>query len=527
MKDEWTRLADGVGPDLRADADVTISSGRSNDDWLGDIPEIANAAVNREAIKRLAGLDPIDYEAERKEAARSLNVRAAVLDAEVKKARLPDATPKTGGELERLEPWPQAVDGAALAEEIRDCLRAHVVFGSPQDADIAAVWIIGTFLMDTWRLWPRLLITSPTKQCGKSTLLESIEAMVHGGLMLSNSKTAGIFRAIEAWQPTLLLDEADTWMKQDEELAGILNSGHTKRTAKVLRVVDKGGDLVPVMFSTWSAMVIAGIGAQRDTLMSRSVVISLRRRLPDEAVNRLPFDLHDRMTRVRRQAMRWAADNATTLGAMDIEPPECGNDRKRDNYTPLWRIAHLLGGVWPGRLAAGYAATGEADDDDNEPAGVMLLRDVNSIFDERNVDRPPTGEIVSELLLMEDRPWMEWRHGKPMNSGSATKLLKPFGVKSSVQKVSGSPARVYLRRDVQAAAKRYVPSTPLSKCNPVTSIENQDVSGFSKCNQNEKVTHKNSAKTLKTNDSYKVTHKTGVSGDTQQIPPEYDPDMWA
>ena len=96
--------------------------------------------------------------------------------------------------------------------------------------------MLGAYLADRWRLWPKLLITSPTRQCGKSTLMEVLEAPLPRALLASNASTAAIFRAIETFKPSLLLDEADTWLRQNEELAGIINSGHTQRTAFVLRV---------------------------------------------------------------------------------------------------------------------------------------------------------------------------------------------------------------------------------------------------------------------------------------------------
>lgn len=378
-------------------------------EWEG-VPKVADVTAPDALaeVKRLAALAPAEYEAARKDAAARLGWRASILDGEVTKARPRqpdgDAKPET---VETLDPWPDPVDGASLAEEIRDRLRAHVVFGAAGDADAATLWILGTYLMETWRLWPRLLITSPTKACGKSTLLEVIDAMAHRGFIAANASPAAIFRAIEAWRPTLLLDEADTWMTQNDELAGILNSGHTRRTARVIRVQEVNGEHLPTAFSTWCPLVIAGIGAQRDTLMSRSVVIGLRRKLPDEAVTRLPFDLHAQLLRIRRQCARWADDNALTLGAMDLEPPECGDDRRRDNWTPLARIAAVLGGPWPDRAAAAYAALALTEDDDAEPAGVMMLRDIAELFAARRADRIASSEVVADLMMMDDRPWME------------------------------------------------------------------------------------------------------------------------
>lgn len=206
-------------------------------------------------VKRPAELDLAAYETARKEAASRLHWRASVLDSEVEKVRSRRAGEQQREDtdisgIETLTPWPEPVDGVSLAEEVRDRLRAHVVFGSSGDVDAATLWIFGSDLMDTWRLWPRLMVTSPTKACGKSTLLEVLDAMVRRGFIASNASSAAVFRAIEAWQPTLLLDEADTWMTQNEELAGVLNSGHTRRTARVIRVTEVRGELLPVAFST-------------------------------------------------------------------------------------------------------------------------------------------------------------------------------------------------------------------------------------------------------------------------------------
>ena len=496
----------------------------ASNEW-GDLPgapDVTTADAQAE-IKRLAGLTTAEYETERKAVAQRLRWRASTLDAEVNKIRPRDpggdADHGAATDIETVEIWPHPVDGASLAEEIRDRLKAHVVFGASGDADCAALWIIGSYLMDTWRLWPRLLVTSPTKACGKSTLLEAIDAMAHRGFIVSNASPAAIFRAIEAWKPTLLLDEADTWMKQNEELAGVLNSGHTRRTARVIRVSEVNGEHLPTAFSTWCPMAIAGIGSQRDTLMSRSVIISLRRKLPSETVTRLPYDLHGQLLRVRRQIARWAADNAVKLGAMEIEPPACGNDRMQDNFTPLWRIAAALGEPWPDRLAAAYTAQAMAEDEDAEPAGIMMLRDIAELFASRKADRITTSEIVGDLMVMEERPWADWRHGKPINAQSVAKQMKPFGVRVRVLKVNGSSARVYLRSDVEAAAARYASQ----KCNPVTFQLNQQVSGFSKCNLEPKVTPENFSNTLKLNKGYGVILARPHLTETEEL---CNPDYW-
>ena len=328
-----------------------------------------------------------------------------------------------------------------------------MVFGHDRDADVLTLWVFGTYLMDVWRLFPKVLIQSPTKRCGKTTLLEVLEATAYRGMMCSNITAPSLFRSIDKWRPTLIVDEADRFLRDAPELNGIINAGHTRRTAFVNRCVEIDGVQDVRRFSVWGAQVFASIGSQMDTLVDRSLVIGLRRKLPTEMVERMPFDLHERMLGTRRRLARWAADHAIQIAAMEIEPGECGNDRRRDNYTPPWRIADALGGAWPARIAAAYSTPG--GDNEEEPAAIMLLRDLYNVFAERGAERLQSTEMVNKLIGLDDRPWGDWKNGRPMTAQSIARLLRPFEVRSRNVREGGQVLKSYFAADVRAAFERY------------------------------------------------------------------------
>ncbi|MGY6534288.1 MAG: hypothetical protein ACXIVG_02970 [Pararhodobacter sp.] len=91
--------------------------------------------------------------------------------------------------IETPDPWPDPVEGASLAEEIRARLGAYVVLVAAGDVDAATILIFGSYLMPVLRLWLRQMITSPTKQCGKSTLLEMLDALVQRGSIAANARS--------------------------------------------------------------------------------------------------------------------------------------------------------------------------------------------------------------------------------------------------------------------------------------------------------------------------------------------------
>jgi hypothetical protein len=206
----------------------------------------------------------------------------------------------------------------------------------------------------------------------------------------------------------------------------VLNSGHTKSQAYVLRCV--GDDLIPQQFSTWCPKVFAHIGRVHPTLEDRSVCIVLRRKLKTEKVERIPKD--NPYVDLRRKCARWAADNLEALADAKPEVPGELNDRAADNWEPLLAIAEACRRGKDARDAA-RALSGT---DDDETDAIVLLADLKAIFaSERQGD--PTCEtmtsssIAAKLAQMEDRKWPDFRAGKPITPQDLATLLKPFGIR--------------------------------------------------------------------------------------------------
>src|SRR2546422_11047573 len=77
------------------------------------------------ALERLAALSPVQYEHERKGAAKRLNVRAPILDRLVKAKRPTTDDGKQGRAISfpEPEPWPEPVDGPELLDGMAKAIR--------------------------------------------------------------------------------------------------------------------------------------------------------------------------------------------------------------------------------------------------------------------------------------------------------------------------------------------------------------------------------------------------------------------
>ncbi len=198
-------------------------------------------------------------------------------------------TPKQGRvvQFEKPEPWPDAVDGAVLLDAIAATFLKYLAL--PEHASTAlALWVLHAYTIEASFTSPILALTSPVKRCGKTFALILLAALVPRRLSTANVTPAVLFRTIEKYAPTLLIDEADTFIRDNDELRGVLNSGHTRTTATVIRAV--GDDHDPRAFSTWCPKAIALIWKLPDTLGDRAIEVPMRRRTASEHVQRLRQD---------------------------------------------------------------------------------------------------------------------------------------------------------------------------------------------------------------------------------------------
>jgi putative DNA primase/helicase len=413
-----------------------------------------NHLSQADEIARLVRLSKIEYDREREEAAARLGVRVATLDKIVREER--SAADDGAATLPhwKVEPAPMPVEGAKLLDHLRQVFRRYIVL--PKGADIALpLWVLHAWTFDSGEISPFIVLVSPVKRCGKTSVLILLYYLTPRSELASNISPSAIFRYIEEMRPTLLIDEADAFVKDNEELRGILNSGHTKAAANVIRNIEINGEHKPRRFSTWAPKAIATIRSLADTLEDRAVIVQLQRKPPGAKVERLRKRDNEWFAALRSHAARWSADNAAHLADPDPQIPNALNDRAADNWRPLLAIADLARGEWP-QLArqACLTLSGEAAE---ESLGVMLLADCRAAFGDYDVIR--SADLVPKLVEDPERPWAEYnRGGKPITQRQVARLLGAFGIISETVRLVGRPdAKGYKRAHFEEAWATYCP----------------------------------------------------------------------
>ncbi len=359
-----------------------------------------------------------------------------------------------------VDPWPEPVNGAELLNHIVAVLKRHMIL--PSHADIAlALWALYTWVFDAFEHAPYLAIVSPTPECGKTTLLIILKLLTCRSMLASNISPAGIYRFVDEHSPTLLIDEGRTFLNNDDPIIGILNSGHSKESAAVIRMDGESKNMKAVEFSTWGPKCIATIGKLNVQLESRSIKVTLQRKARDERTEKFRRRQYDaELAIIRRRALRWANGNMPALERSEPDIPEEIYGRGEDVWTPLFALADLAGADWP-KLAR-EAAIALLKKTDSKDRNVQLLEHIRDVYAEHNMERLTPTELVRDLLNLEESPWLEFKRGKALNTTSLARELKEFEIASKHQKAE----RFYYKKDFKKAWKRYLPATAKKAQNP-------------------------------------------------------------
>jgi len=351
--------------------------------------------------------------------------------------------------------------GAELLDDIETFLSRFVVYPSEHARIAHVLWITHTWFMDAWESTPRIAFLSPEPGSGKSRALEVMELLVPRPVHAVNTTPAYLFRKVsdEAGPPTILYDEIDTVFgpkaKDNEDIRGMLNAGHRKG-AIAGRCVVRGKIVETEELPAYCAVALAGLDDLPDTIMTRSVIIRMRRRAPGEKVE--PWRLRvnsPEATTLGDRLLEWSNANQYAVGLTWPEMPPGIEDRNADVWEALIAVADLAGGDWPERSRCSAVAH-VADSASRPPSiGVMLLQDLRTIFTEAKADKLSTEDILDALVEMDESPWGDIR-GKALDQRGLSRRLNKYGIGSKNVRIDGHILKGYDAGDLADTWSRYL-----------------------------------------------------------------------
>ena len=237
--------------------------------------------------------------------------------------------------------------GETLWEDVKVFVARHVDFLDERLYDVVTAWIFVSWIPEAFNAVAYLWILGP-KESGKTRLLEVLQHLCYRAMLAAHISEAALFRSVEAYHPTLLLDEASE--AYNRETAGtiqsLLNSGYRKGQYVVRVGGIESGEPKLELFDTYGPKALAGLGGYKETLESRSILVPM-----EKNVRPVEFALDKgEARRLRSRLLMWRFRRLCDLsdGSDSSDSPqgkvpkglEFCDGRFAELYTPLVAVAN-------------------------------------------------------------------------------------------------------------------------------------------------------------------------------------------
>jgi hypothetical protein len=359
-------------------------------------------------------------------------------------------------------------DGAALIRDLEAFFLRYVVLPLKTALPLA-LWTIATYLFENFDAFPYLAVSSPVPQCGKTRLLEILELVVSNPRRASNISEAALFRVIEKFKPTLMLDEAETLKGKSERaeyLRQILNAGN-RRGAVASRCVGQGASLDVKDFSVFCPKVVSGIGSFPPTIADRAICVPMQRRKKSDSIERLSL----RAVKLEAETLQCRTAAFATQRGVEIETAygktalEFLGDRDADSWAPLFAVLAVAD---PARLpelrvCAEYLTGAKAADAADDSLSLRLLNDLRDAWPES--EPYAFSEVLKDRLrAIVDGPWGESEVN--LTAGKLSRMLRGFKIRSGTVRIGEETRKGYSREAFEAASAPYLVDDPSQASQP-------------------------------------------------------------
>ena len=481
--ERWKKSAREHHKKQRQDELAGIGHQKENAGPARDGPAEPPPELTSDVIINLAGLTPLQYAQQLGREAKKYKTPARLIEKAVEAIRIEQQAEKLLEPHWEVIPADDPIDAVKLFGEIEARILHHVAMPKHL-AFVTALWVGQSWIHEHATYSPILFITSPERDSGKTTLVGIIGFMVRRSLLSVGISAAALYRSIEKWHPSFVIDEADEAFADNPDLRQVVNSGWT-RGQGVVRCDPDSHE--PRKFSTFCPKAISLKGRDApDTILSRAIFITLKRRIDSEPIAHFGHVDDAGFARLRSQLARWAADNGKALGLVHPPMPDGFLNRTASNWQLMFAIADSLGEEAGTRARA--AAQQIVGITDLTSVGVALLQDIKTMFDRSTLDYVTSKAIVDDLTSDLEKPWAEWSRGKPITEKGVASLLHEYQICSRNVGPRGAQAKGYRKIDFKDAWERYLapqeapssdldilPSTPPPNRNDYTFVEKSAV----------------------------------------------------
>lgn len=178
-------------------------------------------------------------------------------------------------------------DDSDLFKDLTQFIAGHVEFTDDRYCHLLAAWVLCSWIVENMRYAPRIILYGPTRS-GKSRALKTIRLLSYRGMDLVNPSGAALFRIIELYSPTVLIDEYHALTGDRAAEVDLLFKGGYESGSKIPRARREGGEID--FFDAFSFLAVSTKRLPAEDLQNRSILISMLEKRNASIRRRIDFE---------------------------------------------------------------------------------------------------------------------------------------------------------------------------------------------------------------------------------------------
>lgn len=344
---------------------------------------------------------------------------------------------------------------------LRDFISGYLFFAETAVVKAIALWIAATYMFESFDAFPYMVITAKTKRAGKTRLSELIGFSCSNPFKIAGDSASAMFRTVEERKPTVIIDEAEALSK---ETAGLmrtfLNVGYRKGQSIPKTIGNQVRE-----FSTYCPKVFVMIGGAFDTLMDRSIIVSMQRGEPGK---RFSYEQAKQEGNAIGEILKAEIEKHKEEiyeAYLSQELPFL-NDRDEEIWRPIFAVASVLDKETYNelkRIAVDMATekTGDirkynmSEEDEkrlqSEDDAKRLLSDMLALVGKsKNV---PSATVIEQLKAIDVAPWRKYK-GIGLDMNELSRLVAIYGLRPKPCRDGEKVFRGYKKAEIEAAIKK-------------------------------------------------------------------------
>jgi hypothetical protein len=218
-----------------------------------------------------------------------------------------------------------------LWKEIKEFIKIYVDLPEDFQYDILVAWILHTWRVENFSVSPYLFFYGP-KGSGKTRTMEVLSHLCYRSIMSPSCTGASLMRLAEKYCPSLFLDEAQIYSKEEKaEVNALLNAGYKRGQQAFRTFIKQNGEEEVKAYEPFCPKSLAGTRELLETVIDRSLLFIMSRN-----IRPIPLQIEqEKIERLRAKLflyrLRCLAENT---GLIKVDVPE--------QYLTYGRIIEIL-----------------------------------------------------------------------------------------------------------------------------------------------------------------------------------------